>query len=226
MKKNNFLLLGMAFTMITLAIMQYIYPIMLPMSLYIFIGWASLEITLCELMKSLLTRINNNNLKILSINKQVLDMCKRSKEIYKRFNCFQEEFEKNDSYENKIQMRIKQLNTDKKVKRIEKVYNIVAIIETLVCFIQLGIMYVIQIPNDINANKELCILSLLSFAFLLISFFITRGADNEFYEINEHLLIENRLNEYYLGLLEKLAYECSEPSKTAVEDVIPDQGKT
>ena len=85
------------------------------------------------------------------------------------------------------------------------VENVLTIIQVVICGLMLILTPLKAIPNDIENNKVLGILGLITFAFLFISAFFLSKYDKK----NEHekQMERNAVSNYYLNLMKKMTEE-------------------
>lgn len=207
MSKSNYLYLGIAASFITLAIVQLTMPGLLPMSLYLYIAWVSLELTAFELLKSLAYLLKAYHQKMISTTQDEIEICDQAIETFAHFNALKSEYEGNKSFHQELASQIETLKNDKKIKRLDKTMNIITILQVVMCFVSFSISYVKIVPNDLITNKIVSILSLLSFAFLMLSFYFSRTGDEILNNSNETIHTSNVINKYYLHLFQKITKE-------------------
>ena len=201
---KEFLYIGIAASFITLAVTQWFLSDMLPLSLYMCIAWITLELSLLELIKSIGSSYKHSlqrmqNLIYLEINRcnRVIDTIKDCAELSKEYEC-------NINTKKEFSEELEKMKKNKKVELLERILNIFTIIQVVICFVQFPLMMVKGVPNNLLSNKILGVLSLLSFAFLLISFFFSRNFEQTFKSMDEKIKIMYDTSDYYINLLDKV----------------------
>lgn len=145
MKQNNgIFFLGMTFAYFSLFILQAININLLPISIYFFVAWASFELSLLEILKTV-------SLKLYYTSKKI-----HSKKIYK------------------ITQKVKYLTV------------LFSYLEYILIFIMAVITPLKNISDNLEINKQLNCLSLLSFSLLFLNIFISQYELKTIHKDNRH----------------------------------------
>lgn len=207
MKRGYFLYLGIAITYISLACIQLSRPEMLSISIYSFVAWASVELALLELIKTLSQYIQRFRLQIIHIKEDELQLCKRQAVAFAKHPKLSEELAVSKAKQHEIEKELARLKRKKDVQYLGKAVNAITFTQIAGCFIMFAICITTNTPDNTATNKMIGILSLLSFAFLFISYFVKSSADEQLAESKTLIGGVDRLSFYYLDLLEKASLD-------------------
>ncbi|MBR3135404.1 MAG: hypothetical protein IKG32_00120 [Clostridia bacterium] len=203
MRKGKELLLGFSITYCILAIVQWIKPQLFPISLYLAIAWASLGMALIELFKSLIDKYRTG---VRLIEQKIDDSARATSDeisLLQQCHGFEREIESNNAILSLLKDERKKVEkyrqTEKRLVFAEKVLSIVQIV---FCCLMLIITPLKAVPNDLNNNKLLSILGLLSFALLFFSYYCRIQFD--FQEETEKLVHDRIYSKYYLNLMNRM----------------------
>lgn len=204
MRKDNLLFLGIGIAYIAMAITQFFKPQLFPMALYMTIAWASLSLSLFELFKSLLnifhviTKLYED---IISSEKSISE---REISVLQKYQCFNNQIEQNKELLSFLESKnsIAQ-GYRKKEKALEIIEKVMTVIEIASCCAMFAMMPLKVIPNDLQRNKELGVLSLLSFALIFVSYYVRIRFDAD--SQRERLMSKRNQSNYYLDLMEKMS---------------------
>ena len=206
MNRSSYLYLGFALSSIVLAIIQWRSSEILSISVYYTIATISLWVSILELIKTLFRFFQKNSSNIKTLSQDAIEQNNKHIEILGRFDELTEEKQKHIDYRKKIVERNKlTYNNDKKERFLKKTIDIVSVLQILVVCVFVTLRLANTVPNNIANNRSICVSSLLSFAFLLISYFVKEKNDLLLRYSDELIYIEKKNEEYYLGLLEKVA---------------------
>ncbi len=207
MGKSNYLYLGVASACITLAIIQMTIPDVLSMSLYAHIAWAAFGLTLLECVKSILYRSKINMQKKMRLAEEEYHICNRSADVFMDYRSLDEECEYNQERKSALLARMDTLKNDKKLGQTALLIHLFTALQLILCFVLFSLAYIHIIPDDFYTIKSLCIPVLLSFALLMLSFFISRTNDETEMEADDMANMSRFMNDYYLDLLERISKE-------------------
>ena len=202
MKKYNFVLLGIAISYVIVAVIQLIIPTPLSASVYITISFLSLEISIFELIKSIIEKLNNLEKQRDWIIENELSRVSRAISVFESSGGLEKEIEELNIQKSKLEKAKKNTKIKDQNIKMKKVKGILTAFEIVFCTIQVIITPLKVIPYDSFSTKVLNCLSIVSFAFLFFSLFVL-NMGNIFPEIKEKLDIEESVSNYYLSALEK-----------------------
>lgn len=178
MNKSNYILLGVAISYILIAIIQINIDGLLPASVYVTVAFVSLEFTTFEMLKST-TCFLIHSLKVINIiAKSRTEFIERSIKTYDRFNVLGNETK---FLKNELTMLPNSdilVQNNRKIKALEKFIMAVSGIQIVICTIQIMITPLKLIPYDKLTNKMINAMTLISFAFMFLSYFISNISDN------------------------------------------------
>lgn len=205
MNKSNYILLGVAISYILIAIIQINIDGLLPASVYVTVAFVSLEFTTFEMLKST-TCFLIHSLKVINIiAKSRTEFIERSIKTYDRFNVLGNETK---FLKNELTMLPNSdilVQNNRKIKALEKFIMAVSGIQIVICTIQIMITPLKLIPYDKLTNKMINAMTLISFAFMFLSYFISNISDNHNNDQKEKWHIYETICFGYLEILEKVA---------------------
>ena len=178
MNKSNYILLGVAISYILIAIIRINIDGLLPASVYVTVAFVSLEFTTFEMLKST-TCFLIHSIKVINIiAKSRTEFIERSIKTYDRFNVLGNETK---FLKNELTMLPNSdilVQNNRKIKALEKFIMAVSGIQIVICTIQIMITPLKLIPYDKLTNKMINAMTLISFAFMFLSYFISNISDN------------------------------------------------
>ncbi len=193
LNKNNYILLGMAISYMLIAIIQVRIDGLLPAAVYVTIAFVSLEFTLFEMTKSMIG-YSINIMKKMNMNlKLQAEIIEKSMKIYNKFGGFDNEIQ---TMKNELKIL---LQSDKstvnniQIKRLEKIRYVISCIQVIICTVQIMIAPLKVIPYDKLTNKVINVITIISFAFMFLSYFF-----EDFY--NSPIDYEQERQHIYEGL--------------------------
>lgn len=205
MNKGNYLYLGVSAAFLTLAVLQFQHEDMLPMSIYMYVAWSSLELSLLELLKATTKHLRAIQLTQIRMTQDELNKCNRHIKVFGKFAALDKVVENEIIIRDKLELEMEELKKRKRVDNLEKVVNACTIVQIIACFVSFARISMRTVPNTLATNKTIGVLGLLSFALLSFSYYLTHSAEDEMTEIREKNNISNDLSEYYTEVLEKAA---------------------
>ena len=203
--KSNILFIGTAVFFISLALIQVFTPDMLPMSIYVFIAFASLELAFLELIKTIAKSIKYLHMDQIRLLNDELDLCNQTIEIFNGFCSLEEIVEYNQNYRIVIESKISKTKSLKRVKILDAIIKLLTGFQVIFLFVQLALSLTKFIPNNLISNKTIGVLGLLSFSVVLISYFVTITINDMRNDNKQKIHISKTLSNYYLGLLERVS---------------------
>lgn len=204
MNKSNYLFLGIGISYIVIAIIQACVPGVLGANIYVTVAFVSFELTLLELIKST-TNICFSNIK--RYEKTVDDyigLLQRNITVFKPYSLFD-----NDTkmFEDKLQTVLGSNKKDKYKKIyyfLKKTVSCLTVFQIVFCSIQIIVSPLKIIPYDLITTKTINVLSLLSLAFMFVSYFIVNASISIDKEEQDKLAIEKNVSNYYLDKIESI----------------------
>ena len=203
MNRTDYLYIGIVVYFISLALIQFTIPDMLPASLYISIAWISIELTLIELMKTIMNHIIINRRRIQNYSQSELELRNRLSNLLKDNYELKDLYEENHKFIQSITNKLNKYSNSKMTATLNRIIILLSIIQTIVCSVQFSLMLVKKIPTTIYTNKIISVLSLLSFAFLLLSLFITQKSEESMYNSDEKMQLLQGIEREYTVILER-----------------------
>ena len=205
MNKSNYILLGVAISYILIAIIQIRVDGLLPASLYVTVAFVSLEFTAFEMLKSMINSSIHSLQRINMITKSRTDFIERNIKIYDRFNILNNELAWLKDELKMLPNNDDLLKNHRKISRCKKILFIISCIQVIVCTIQIMITPLKFIPYDKLTNEVINVVTLISFAFMFLSYFFSNlwDGNDDFQEERWHVY-ETTCSDY-LKILEKVA---------------------
>ena len=224
MNRTDYLYIGIVVSFISLALIQFTIPDMLPASLYISIAWISIELTLIELMKTIMNHIIINRKRIQNYSQSELELRNRLSNLLKDNYELKDLYEENHKFIQSITNKLNEYSNSQMTATLNRIIILLSIIQTIVCSVQFSLMLVKKIPTTIYTNKTTSVLSLLSFAFLLLSLFITQKSEESMYNSDEKMQLLQGIEREYTVILERFKsstndtnYDFEKKSKSSPE---------
>ena len=205
MNKGNYLFLGIAASYIVIAVVQWTTQGLLPMSLYISIAWVSLDVAILELIKTAFQYMQAIHAHQIKITQDEIDLCDKHISVIGKYNALRAEVERHTEFRPTLVERAKKLNGNKSIRRMGKVIDGLSIAQIIIACVMVAITSLKQIPNDLANNKVVGILSLLAFAFLMLTYFVKGSIEPVLSESESTIRNADMLENYYLDILEKVA---------------------
>lgn len=205
MQKGNYLYLGIAAVFITFAIIQWSNTNLLPTSIYYYVAWASFELALFELFKAAFQALKRLHTRTVRLRKQELDLCERQITVFSKIPSMVDEVKRSEERKDDLNTISIIKKNEKRIRRIEKIIDIATIIQIIFLFATFAQAMLRSIPNGVNENRIVGILSLLTIGLLFVSYFMTNKIETD---IAEGELITNSIGNtanYYLDLINTIA---------------------
>lgn len=205
LNKSNYILLGMAISYILIAVIQIRTDGLLPATLYVTVAFVSLEFTIFEMLKSTIGFLIYSLKMINTIGKLRMEFIDRSIKAYDKFNVSGNETK---LLKNELAMLLDNdslVKNNRKVKYWEKILSIISCAQITICTIQIIITPLKLIPYDNLTNKLINVITLISFAFMFLSYFLSSiKAEQKNYQEERWHIYETTCSNY-LKILEQVA---------------------
>ncbi|HBV81864.1 MAG TPA: hypothetical protein DEB74_03510 [Lachnospiraceae bacterium] len=205
LNKSNYILLGMAISYILIAIIQIRLDGLLPATLYVTVAFVSLEFTTFEMLKNttdfLICRLDMIN----TIAKSRTEFIEKSIKTYDKFNVLGNETELLKNELAILPNRDTLSQNNRKIKVLQKSVMAISCIQIVICTIQIMITPLKLIPYDKLTNELINVMTLLSFAFMFLSYFLSSINENQKNYQGERWHIYETTCSEYLEILEKVA---------------------
>lgn len=205
MKRTEYLIIIVAIAFIVLAIIQWFRSDLLPMSLYMYIAWSSLQLTLLELIKTSTNHILINKQRLRITAKRELDYINREIEVFSNFKELEQEKSQRERFLIDLEKRLKESSNQKSIKIYKTTETVVTVLQVTILVVMFPLTMIKYVPTNLTTNKTIGILGLLSLAFLLISLGMTKMEENNWLEEKNQEIVLKHCSEYYLDLLDKIA---------------------
>ena len=205
MNKGNYLFLGIASSYFVIAVVQWTTQGSLPMSLYISIAWVSLEVAILEFMKTIFQYLQAIHTRQIKITQDELEICDKHISVMGKYDTLRAEVERHMEFRPTLVERAKKLNGNKSIRILGKVTDGLSIVQIIFGCITVSITSLKRIPNDLASNKVVGVLSLLAFAFLMLSYFVKGSIEPVLNESELTIRNVDMIENYYLDMLEKAA---------------------
>ena len=206
MRKGNYIYLGVAAVFLTLAVIQFFMPTLLPVPIYVYISWASFILTLLELIKAILNCIKNEYMLIVDGTNEENDLCNRQIAAFDNFKELENEVALNERFHEMLKRRMKNnKKASKSIEILEKIVDIITICQIIFLFTQFAFVLVLRIPNSLSTNKTIGVLGLLSFALVVFTGFLNSSIDKTISENRRRIDDSKTISMYYLNIIERIA---------------------
>lgn len=207
LNKSNYIFLGVAIGYFVIAIVQSTEDIILPAAVYVTITFVSLELTLFETIKKLLELIVKNMKQLNAKIKWQEEFIDRIIKIYYKFSDCDVEIRKMKSELTELKSNYDILRNVKTIKKMEKLISFTTCIQTIFCTVLIIITPLKLIPYDSFTSKLINTLTIMSFAFTFLSYFIFNTFEEERRNIDLKYEIYETVSLDYLKILEKIAMQ-------------------
>ena len=210
--KGNYILLGVAISYFAIAFIQSQSANTLPAWLYVTIANVSLGVTILELLKTCL------KLTINCVQRQN-ELIKSSKSLCERHITVFEKHKSTQKYANEYKKILleKENDNENKIKKNNKIINyalkfedIVIIFQSVYFTVQVLLTPLKSIPYNDDISKYINVSTILTFAFMFFSYFLTNLETAELSEMEGRTKLGNEYTTYYLDAIEKINEEINE----------------
>lgn len=202
-RKNNYLMLSLFIVYMIIAIIQFKANGLLPAWLYVSIAFVTVNISICEALKSSLTSMVKILKSRIAIKNKFINNLNKCITIYDRFDNLNKEKEMLVDSLNKIKERNDCERTNKRIKKTEKVLHFFEFFEIFSCTVILFITPLKAHTYDIITNKMISAMSLISFSLMFLSIYINNNEKDIDFSQEADLYFEKF--EHSMMILEKLS---------------------
>ena len=206
MKNCRYIYLGLAVSYIVVAIIQATAKGALSAALYVTVAFVTLELTLFEIIKSVLKRILDNITSMEMIKSEYVSLLQRNICAFEKHPFLQKDIDEFNSKLDKQLSNTKPQKIKKRALHLSKFINVLSICQIVICCVQVIITPLKLIPYDLITTKTINVLTLLSFALVFISYFLS-SFDDDKKQMLEQINIEKNVSEYYLDVVERINHE-------------------
>ena len=214
MKNNNYVFLGVGIAYIVVAIIQAAAKGSLSITLYFTIAVISLQLTLLEMIKSIL-RQNKKDLQLHeNFRRDYASLLKKKVAAFERYSSLKNEVDMSRAEIEKLSDNTPLKKQKETQKILTKITNALSILQIIICCIQIILIPIKHVPNNLTTMKTINILTLLSFSFVFLSYFIS-SFDFERNQKLEGIRIEESTSNYYLDTIEIINREEEQKNKNA-----------
>ena len=204
LNKSNYLYLGIGISYIVIAIIQACIPGVLGANIYVTVAFVSFELTLLELIKSTTNAYCSNCEQYERTRNNYIGLLQRNIAVFKPYSFFDDDTK---MFEDKLQTVQGSNKTDKYRKRycfLKKMVSCLTVFQIVFCSIQIIVTPLKIIPYDLITTKTINVLSLLSFAFMFVSYFISSASNSIDKEEQDKSAIELNVSNYYLDKIKSI----------------------
>lgn len=207
MSKGIYFFLGIAISYFIVAIIQWNIPGALSATVFVTVAFISLELTISETFKIILDGWLSNYKSMINVAKERLLEIENILPIIKKYPSLKEDVNKLQDEKAYITDIIQTKEQSKTVSIIEKSYSLLFALQIVICTIQIIITPLKLIPYDIITTKTINIVTLLTFSFMFLSYFISNIGKDSDERMRIKLLANKKTSEYYLNLLKQIHKE-------------------
>lgn len=178
---------------------------MIPKSIQFSVAFASLQLTLLEIFKSTFRYIKINHQFRIDIIQDEIDLCDRKIAALKNFHSFDEDVRSGQEYRQKLLSEAEKTKKEKKIKVLELITKGITFFQVSFLFIQMLLLMVHGISSRFCTDPIINATGILAFAFLILSYFITKAQNDSFNEYKDKKRISDSISNYYIELIERIA---------------------
>lgn len=204
MNKGNYLFLGIGISYIVVAIIQATLPGVLSVNLYVTVAFISFELTLFELIKSVAQLFYRSIENYEKMRVDYINLLEKNIAAFKPFSILNTDTQALENKLQAIQNNGKMAKYKKRAQFLKKAIWGLTVLQIVLCCVQATVIPLKSIPNDLLTAKMINVLSLLSFAFLFISYFITNTSDAANRVATEKLDTEASISEHFINIIERI----------------------
>lgn len=161
----------MSISYILIAIIQIKIDGLLPASLYVTVAFVSLEFTTFEMLKSMINSSIRSLQRINIMAKSQTEFIERSIKTYDKFNDLNNEIKCLKDELTMLPDNDNCAKNNRKIKYLRKICSLMSCIQIVICTIQIMITPLKFIPYDKFTNEVINVVTLVSFAFMFLSYF-------------------------------------------------------
>lgn len=202
--KGKHFYLGIAICYFIVAIIQFQMPGTLNANLYVTIAFVSLELSLLQILKSLVQTLKRNISEKHRLIKNYSDILKRNIKLFEPYKSL-------DGYTQLFRSKLKDIpeqdNHEAMINKLDKLDFALTFFQLVFCTIQMIIMPLKIIPFDALTNKTINVLTIITFAFMFLSYYFTSDEKERRDSMKERLSIEENLSNYFFDVIESINKE-------------------
>ena len=207
MSKGNYFFLGIAISYLVVAIIQLNIPGVISASVFATVAFVSLELTILETIKIIANNFVKTNKAMIKVAEERCLEIENILSIIKKYPVLEEDVHKLQDEKAYMTDIIKTKERSKMLRFTEKIYSRLFALQIVVCIVQITITPLKIIPYDIITTKTINILTLITFAFMFFTYFVSNFENDRYERIQEKLLVNKKTSEYYLNLLKLIHKE-------------------
>ena len=204
MKNSNYIFLGVSISYFIITLIQLLSANALSANVYITVAWVSLELTLFELLKTIVNAYIASIKKHCNLCSEYLSLLKRNRDALKNNAEFTTLTQNYNTKIEDVQNDLKIKNSGKRIILAKSLLSALTVLQMVFCTVQFIIIPLKAIPYDALTNKTINILTLLSFSFMFLSYFISSLIQNGEQQQQEKLDIEKDISNHYLDIIETI----------------------
>ncbi len=205
MKQGSYLYLGIVAFVLSLAVVQFFLPDMLPAALYSYVAMASFVLTLLELLKSAVSHNRLAQKTMIKIDQEELDLRDREIAVLGRFTELENEVNCARARKLKVASRMEKMKAAKWPEILVKLVKWITIVQIILLFVFAALYVALPLPSSLSSEKTTSILALLSFALMVFSYYLSHSTEESLIEGRNATDIAVCTGSYYLNCIEKLA---------------------
>ena len=173
-------------------------------NLYVTIAFVSLELSLLQILKSLVQTLKRNISEKHRLIKNYSDILKRNIKLFEPYKSL-------DGYTQLFRSKLKDIpeqdNHEAMINKLDKLDFALTFFHLVLCTIQIIIMPLKIIPFDALTNKTINVLTIITFAFMFLSYYFTSDEKERRDNMKERLSIEENLSNYFFDVIESVNKE-------------------
>lgn len=201
---NKTIYLGIAAAYATLAIVQITRKDLLPSSLYTTVAFVSLELTVLEMLKTVAQLIETFHVKKITSRENAIKILKEYLNTFSRFQGLDAEIEENEKAIEKFSSEIKNLNKCISIKILHGTVKWLTIFQIIFCCVQVALSLTKAIPDTLSNERINNVVSLISFAALIASYFFKELREETLAAFNEKQYGIEVMNKYHMLVYQKI----------------------
>ena len=202
-KKGYIFYIAIIAGLVYLLIAQIMDDSILPFSVYYYFAFASLGLSILELLKTTISY--SKLLEVKLVYKKKKEQLMIEKLLLLNSYCggvVSDEEMKNWS---QIDNELSRWKSEKRIRRLDMVYTVCAVVQVSILFIQLFSAMIKKIPYTVEANKMIGILTILSFMMIIVSFLLSQVEDNTMMEPQNELDCFGEFADACIKMIQKTA---------------------
>ena len=205
MKQGSYLYLGIVAFVLSLAVVQFFLPNMLPAALYSYVAMASFVLTLLELLKSAVNHSRLVQKTMIMTGQRELDFRDREIAVLGKFPALKKEVACAEARKSKVAIHMEKKKAAKWPEIIAKLLKWITIAQIILLFVFAALYVALPLPSSLSSEKTTSILALLSFALMVFSYYLSHSTEESLIEGRNATDSAVCTGSYYLNCIEKLA---------------------